>query len=216
MSIVRTWGLATFDGWTAIAFTMHPGDVLEYTIRAEESTIVLFTPPEPDAVFPKPADLSDERMAMKRDEVLQYILSSSERLQPSDLRSARLMYAACICAINANYGAHEDIAKNEALLHLAREALKHLSTIFDLPVDEELSYCEINRSSTDPVLGNTPKLAAVLEGPVGWVYEKCHTCFRRGKGDVGLSWLDQNTTICANGHTWSASFSSFPGIISLY
>ncbi|GAM40067.1 hypothetical protein TCE0_034f12120 [Talaromyces pinophilus] len=95
MSIVRTWGLATFDGWTAVAFTMHPGDVLEYTIKAEESTIILFTPPEPGAVFPKPADLSDERMTMKRDEVLNYLLSSVDRLQQSDLRSAKLIYSAC-------------------------------------------------------------------------------------------------------------------------
>lgn len=211
MSIVRTWGLATFDGWTAVAFTMHPGDVLEYTIRAEESTIILFTPPEPGAVFPKPADLSDQRMAMKRDEVLHYILSSADRLQQSDLRSARLIYSACVCAINANYGAQQEITKNEPLLGLARQALTQLSTIFDLPIDEELSYCDINKPSTDPVLGNLPRPASIVEGPTSWIYEKCHTCFRRGKGDVGLSWRDQNTTICANGHTWSAFLPTIPG-----
>lgn len=150
-------------------------------------------------------------MAMKRDEVLHYILSSADKLQQSDLRSARLIYSACICAINANYGAQQEISKNEPLLNLARQALTHLSTTFDLSIGEELSYCDINKPSTDPVLGNTPQPASVLEGPTGWIYEKCHTCFRRGKGDVGLSWRSQNTTICANGHTWSAFSPSFLG-----
>ncbi|QGA12418.1 hypothetical protein EYB26_000062 [Talaromyces marneffei] len=195
MTIVRTWGLATFDGWTAVAFTMHPGDVLEYTIRAEESTIILFTPPEPSAVFPKPADLSDQR---------------------SDLRSARLTYSACVCAINANYGAQQEISKNEPLLSIARQALTYLSTIFELPVDEEISYCDINKPSTDPVLYSTPKPASTLEGPTGWIYERCHTCFRRGNGNVGLSWRDQNTTICANGHTWNRCALTFLAIQEPY
>lgn len=205
MSLVRTWGLATFDGWTAVAFTMHPGDVLEYSTRADENTVILFTPPEPEAVFPKPADLSLEIITMKRDAILHFILASAEQLRKTDLRSARLIYSACVRAINANYGSEMEIYKNDLLLNLVQRALMILSSIFELPVDQELTYCDMNKSSTDTALGVSPKPASAFECPAGWIYEKCHTCFRRGKGNVSLIWHDEITTVCENGHSWSTS-----------
>lgn len=205
MSMVRTWGITTFDGWTALAFTMHPGDVLEYTTRADESTTILFIPPEPGAVFPKPANITDEVVAKKRDEIFLYILSSANRLNQSDLRSARLVYAACIFAIYIHYNEQQEPGNENNILSLARQALTQLSSIFDLPITEELSYCDPDSPNASEKLGAVPKPASMLEGPGGWIFEKCHTCFRRGKGNVGLSWRDQHTTICENGHTWSTS-----------
>jgi hypothetical protein len=207
MAVVRTWGLSTFDGWTAVAFTMHPGDVLEYTTRAEENTIIIFTHPNPNAVFPKPAEISDELISTKRAEILYSILLSADKLRWSDLRSARLVYAACINAINLH---HSHDAEPHDLLTLARQALIHLSTIFNLPIAEELSYCDDLASRNTPL--GTPKPASLLEGPGGWIFEKCHTCFRRKNENVGLSWQNPSTAVCANGHTWSASppFFSLP------
>ncbi|OKL62907.1 hypothetical protein UA08_01195 [Talaromyces atroroseus] len=216
MAIVRTWGLSTFDGWTAVAFTMHPGDVLEYTTRAEENTIIIFTHPDPNAVFPKPAEISDELTATKRAEILQYILSSANKLRWCDLRSARLVYAACVYAINLHYHYH---AKQHDLLRLARQALSHLSAVFNLPITEELSYCDSEQdttaSSNNP-LGATPKPASLLEGPGGWIFEKCQTCFRRKNENVGLSWQNPNTAICGNGHAWNRCALTFLAIQQPY
>lgn len=208
-SLVRAWGLATFDGWTALAFTMHPGDTLEYTTRAEESTVIIFSHPDPDTVFPKPADISDERVATRRAEILDYILSSATSLRWCDLRSARLVYAACICAIyDIHHAKQQQQQPKFDFLNLARQALTHLSSTFNLPITEELTYCDAEQQQ-QPQPSNpltiSPKPASLLEGAGGWIFEKCQTCFRRRNQNVGLSWRDENTAVCENGHTWSTS-----------
>lgn len=217
MTVARTWGLASFRGWLAVAFTMHPGDVLEYTIRAEENTVVLFVPPDdPDAVFPTPPDTSEEHVAAARDDVLRFILSSAHELQKNDTRSARLVYAACMCAIISYQPQDQNEEKDQTpLLTLTQNALTHLSSIFDLPITEELSYCADIASvpiitTQDEKKIETTVLIPAKQTPTledgsagGWIFESCQTCYRRKNEIVGLNWTGCETAVCGNGHRWS-------------
>jgi hypothetical protein len=219
MTVARTWGLAAFRGWLAVAFSMHPGDVLEYTIRAEENTIVLFVPPDADAVFPTPPDTSEEHVAAARDDVLRLILSSAHELQKNDTRSARLVYAACMCAIITHQPQEQEQEQDQTpLLTLTHNALTHLSSTFDLPITEELSYCAdiasvpitttTTTTDTQEVRIETTVLipakpASTLEGPGGWIFESCQTCYRRKNEIVGLNWTGYEMAVCEYGHRWS-------------
>ncbi|CRG83515.1 1,4-alpha-glucan branching enzyme GlgB [Talaromyces islandicus] len=230
MTVARTWGLATFRGWLAVAFSMHPGDVLEYTIRAEENTVVLFVnPDDPDAVFPEPPNNSEEHVAAARDEILRLILSSAHELQKNDTRSARLVYAACMCAIITSQPQDQNDDQNQdqiPLLTLTQNALTHLSSTFDLPITEELSYCADIASTTPATTTDMQdarstvlipsKPTSVLEGPGGWIFESCQTCHRRKNEVVGLNWTGYGMAVCANGHRWNRCRLTFLAIQEPY
>ncbi|KAH8690029.1 transcription factor IIIC subunit delta N-term-domain-containing protein [Talaromyces proteolyticus] len=219
MAIVRTWGLATFNGWLAVAFTMHPGDTLEYMTKAEENTTILFVPPAPDTPFPKPPDTSEEHIANVRDEILHYILSSARDVRRDDIRSAKVLYAACMCAIISH---HPDDRTSDPLLSLTHQALSHLSSLFSFPATDELAYCtgttplptQTHEGRTTPILPAKPLPG--LQGPGGFLWETCQTCLRRTGQSIGLSWHGYDRSMCENGHRWNRCNLTFLSIQEPY
>lgn len=43
LSLMKTWGLASLDGYIAACITLHPGDMAEYCIPSQERAIIVFS-----------------------------------------------------------------------------------------------------------------------------------------------------------------------------
>lgn len=199
LAVARTWGLATFRGWIVAAFTMHPGDMVEYTTAAEERTTLVFSAAAPDASVtdgPLPAmpNLTEEHFRKQRERILRFILShavaaaSEEKgllSRSIDLRSAKIVYAAAACTIVEH--------RNEELLSLARQALERLSAASGgIDLSDEISKCSPLTAFVDsapPTIA--PKSADVLlNGP----FEKCEIC------GSGIEWYSVQEAQCTTGH----------------
>ncbi|OJJ45563.1 hypothetical protein ASPZODRAFT_152616 [Penicilliopsis zonata CBS 506.65] len=189
LAIVRVRGLASYKGIIAVAFTMHPGDVIEYRTAAEERTTLVFASATPEdeleaqLVLPlPPSNLSPSNLRSKREPILRLVLDLGLDVEIADPWSQRLLYAAVCCTIVDS--------ENEELLSLAHKALIRLATITGADLSEEISMC-LQRNRDNIV---KTKTIEQLEGPGGQFYEKCEMC------NAGLTWYSPQEAQCASGH----------------
>ncbi|KAL1966168.1 hypothetical protein VTN77DRAFT_4720 [Rasamsonia byssochlamydoides] len=192
LAVARTWGLAAFRGWIAAAFTMHPGDMVEYTTAAEERTTLVFSAAAPDTtdnqLFDTP-NLTEEHFRKQRERVLEFILrhsSEKEDLWSNDLPSTKLIYAAAACSIVEH--------RNEELLSLARTALERLAVVSGADLSDEISKCFFSSSPLDFNVTIAAKSADKLNGPGGAIFEKCDIC------GSGIEWYSVQEAQCTTGH----------------
>ncbi|KKA20249.1 Uncharacterized protein T310_5712 [Rasamsonia emersonii CBS 393.64] len=198
LAVARTWGLATYRGWIVAAFTMHPGDMVEYTTAAEERTTLVFSAAAPDisatdGPLPEMPNLTEEHFRKQREGILRFILSHAASEEKGlrnisiDLRSAKLVYAAAACSIVEH--------RNEELLSLARQALERLSTSCGgTDLSDEISKC-----SPTAFVDSAPTIASksadvLLNGPGGRIFEKCEIC------GSGIEWYSVPEAQCTAGH----------------
>lgn len=181
----RIWGLACHNGHLAVAFTVHPKDMIEYRTAAEERTTVVFIPLDKQgeeesaiATSEPPADQTAELQREKREAVLGYILHADQRPDGYSALSKKVIYAAARCAILD--------CENEALLARARESLEWLMTLTGLDLREEMS-----RSSVVE-----PKSLETLEPPGKEIFEQCDIC------DADIACNSVQESQCANGHVF--------------
>lgn len=198
LAVDRTWGLATYRGWIVAAFTMHPGDMVEYTTAAEERTTLVFSAAAPDisatdGPLPEMPNLTEEHFRKQREGILRFILSHAASEEKGlrnisiDLRSAKLVYAAAACSIVEH--------RNEELLSLARQALERLST----PCGGTDLSDEISKCSPTAFVDSAPTIASksadmLLNGPGGRIFEKCEIC------GSGIEWYSVQEAQCTAGH----------------
>lgn len=176
----RIWGLACHAGLLAVAFTMHPKDMVEYRTAAEERTIITFTQLDQDRDLDQPADFSPEALRAKREAVLGYILRHEESL------SKKVLYAAACCTILDSH--------NEDLLAKSRTVLERLASVTGADLSEEISKC-----TPGPDMGTIePKSPSQLSAGNG-IFEQCDIC------DAGIRWYSVTEAQCANGHLFGAS-----------
>lgn len=175
----RIWGLACHNGVLAVAFTMHPKDMVEYRTAAEERTIITFTQLYPDT-REQPADLSAEALRTKRETVIGYILHSEQLPDGRSQLSKKAIYAAACCAILD--------CQNEELLARSRTSLEWLASVTGADLSKEISKCT-------PASGTIePKSSSELSGPGTEIFERCEIC------DAGVRWYSVTEAQCANGH----------------
>jgi hypothetical protein len=203
LALARTWGLATYDGWVAAAFTMHPGDMPEYTTPTDAQTVVVFsTSGDTESSLFQPPSVPDEQLINRRARVLTFILTTAvepQALDIDDSESAKIIYNAAACAITI----YRD---RPPLLDLARRALSRLSETFNVDLSSEISFCD----STEPenhennrYVAIRPKPAEVLLSPGGQaVFETCEVC---GLDEVSSFLWSADISMeaeCAQGHVF--------------
>lgn len=182
----RIWGLACHARQLAVAFTMHPKDMVEYRTSVEERMVITFAQlsrqhgEDVTKVLQETTDCSPESLRMKRENVLGYILHSNPESDGSNILSTKVVYAAACCAILEN--------ENEELLTQARKSLDWLATVTGADLSEEISKCASGSSTMEP------KSVEQLTGPGEQLFEQCDIC------DTGIGWYSVQETQCANGH----------------
>lgn len=183
----RIWGLACHDEVLAVAFTMHPKDMVEYRTAAEERTVIIFTQldrqrdGEGDIDLRQgTTDISPEVLRMRRETVIGHILHSDQAADGSSLLAKKVIYAAACCAILD--------CENEELVAQARASLEWLATATGADLSDEISKC---KSVSNPI---EPKPASDLNGPGKQLFERCDIC------DAGIGWYSVKEAQCANGH----------------
>lgn len=193
LAVARIWGMDFWQGFLAMAFTLHPGDMVEYTTTAEERTTLIITPVKPDEqahditpilqISPKQ---TPELVSEKRKLILEFTLGSETKNQYNDAWSQKLLYAASLCAITCCHDEH--------LLSLAHLVLEKLESATGADLTEEKSRCTATESLT---VG--PKSAAQLNGPGGTLFERCSIC------DTGIEWYSATEAQCEEGHVFGKS-----------
>lgn len=188
LAIARIWGLASYQGIVAAAMTLHPGDMIEYRIGAEERTTIIFSsgivpeetaPLEPTLTMPD-IDRSPAFVRGKREVILDIALDPEADDLSSNTWSQKLLYAAACCAIVEPH--------NEMIRSRAKAAFQRLATISGADLSEEMSSSSSETSTFDP------KSSDDLHGPGAGFLEKCDIC------EQGLSWYSPQETQCASGH----------------
>lgn len=181
----RIWGLACHDGILAVAFTMHPKDMVEYRTAAEERTIIAFTTQLYPDTGEQPADLSPEALRLKRETVIGYILYSEQSPDGRSQLSKKAIYAAACCSILD--------CQNEDLLARSRTSLEWLASVTGADLSKEISKCT---SAAGEIESKSP---SELSGPGNEIFERCEIC------DAGIRWYSVTEAQCANGHLFGTS-----------
>ncbi|KAK1146168.1 hypothetical protein N8T08_003258 [Aspergillus melleus] len=157
LAIGRIWGLANYRGLVAVAFTLNPGDLIEYRTAAEERSTILFSRAyEParesdDAIIhPAEPDRSPSFLRAMREEVLGYILFSNTGKFDQQPWGTKLIYAAACCTLVESQDAK--------LLSQAQKALQWLANTTGVDLSEEIN------KSKDKINGRLAPGAAGLGG----------------------------------------------------
>lgn len=206
LALTRTWGLAAYDGWVAAAFSMHPGDMPEYTTLTDAQTLIVFSPPpDPGSSLFEPPSATDEQLMDRRARVLGFILTTAveqQALHIDDSESAKIIYNAAACTITT----YRD---RPTLLSLARRALSRLSDTFNVDLSSEISFCDspgVEAGEKHPDVAIPPKPAEILLSPGGKaIFEMCEMCALDEA--VEFVW-SVDTTVeaeCAQGHVFCTS-----------
>ncbi|EDP55366.1 conserved hypothetical protein [Aspergillus fumigatus A1163] len=116
LAIGRIWGLAAYGGLIAVAFTLHPGDMIEYRTGSQERTIIVFSKADPHQQQQTPSFIRDSLDYDNRNPWYQ-----------------KLVYTAACCALVES--------EDESLLLQAREVFKWLTTVTGVDLLEELTKC---------------------------------------------------------------------------
>ncbi|KAJ5621629.1 hypothetical protein N7528_006412 [Penicillium herquei] len=186
-NLARIWGLATYQGFTAVVFTMHPTDMVEYRMNSAEGAFVGFIDEATGdvanmhALFLPPADDDGENSARaKRGQVITSVLSTVEREGGLSPENYKMIYTAACCAITDE--------QTEQVRHQAREWLERLAEKTGADLTEEISKCADGSSMI------SAKSSDHLNGPGGYLFERCEVC------DAGLIWDSPKEVQCQNGH----------------
>ncbi|ODH45987.1 hypothetical protein GX48_07934 [Paracoccidioides brasiliensis] len=215
MSTARTWGLASYRGWIAACFTVHPSDMVEYTTTARELSRIVFAPPHQEQTqnqaelgsvllpWANPPELTPDRMRAARANVLAFILHESHRRRLTDSWARKLQYAAVCCVITDH-----DPSDEPHLLQAAKSTAEWLSESFNLCLSLELKCINKMLQSKSPHSGEptaapeTDKaIPAKSHKGTSWaahdVFEFCDIC------GSGINWYSPDESQCTEGHVFT-------------
>lgn len=204
--VSRIWGLASLRGWTVVAITVHPSDMIEYLTAGEERVTLVFSQPqrseksstENEKAFLEPLSISEEQHHAARERVLWVLLrhyiheATVEKPDLSEINEilrARLLYAAAACVVVCH--------RNAELLSFAKDAFTFISSLYGLDLADEISKCThdlVVNTERDTVLG--PKSFPLADSNNSKVFEICEVC------DAGVEWFSEKEARCASGHTF--------------
>jgi hypothetical protein len=189
-SMSRIWGLSSYRNVTAILFTRHPTDMLEYRVASDDKSTIVFSSelehaPATSFLFAPQIPNGESPVHVQRESALNFVLSGDDGDIEPDTESQRLVYVAICCTIMGS--------KNKSLLAHARRFLERLAIVTGADLSEEMRKC--NGEST----AIAARSADQLSGPGGQLFERCDIC------DAGIGWHSAQEAKCANGHLFSKS-----------
>jgi hypothetical protein len=190
----RIWGLAAYDGLIAVAFTLHPGDMIEYRTGSQERTIIVFSkanlhqqPHTPSFLRESPV-FTPDFLRLRREVVLRFTLRSLDHDDRNPWYQ-KLVYAAACCALVES--------QDESLLLQAREVFEWLATATGVDLTEELTKCSSPGNKLES------KSVEQLDGAGGHIFEKCDIC------QAGVAWYSAQEAQCAGGHLFGKPIKTF-------
>lgn len=146
LSIMKTWGLATFGDYVAACITLHPGDMPEYLIPSQERATIVFSvhglsdPSSKREYFPweARAKVKSENVPMVQSAILDTIFKYEpyKDLKPSALGN-KIIYAAIMASTLV-----WDSARPERL-QLAKSAAERLSKSAEVDLSPEIECLNI-------------------------------------------------------------------------
>jgi Putative zinc-finger of transcription factor IIIC complex len=192
LAVARIWGLAAYRGLVAAAFTMHPGDMVEYSTTVEERITLVFSSATSerrrmDCISLGVPKFTKDQIREARENVLEFNLRLAAELQHNDQWFEKLVYAAAVCVLVEH--------RNTRLLTLACKALERLSALSGTDLSDEISKCRIQTNSTSVAAKSADKFGA----PGADLFEKCDIC------DSGIEWYSSQEAQCAEGHMFGVS-----------
>lgn len=222
LSIMKTWGLATFGGYIAACITLHPGDMPEYLIPSHErSTIVFSTHGLSDSSSKREffswevrTNVKSENVTMTQSAILDtiFIYEQFEGLKPSTL-SNKIIYAAIMAStlLWASAGPER--------LQLAKSAAERLSKSTEVDLSPEIEYLDFLLSDDDTQDGNlnssaakatlsqqatrrrSETLSSSSSSPAtSPLFDTCTVCEKH------IRWTSLLNTTCMAGHPYSKFF----------
>ncbi|KAL8671704.1 MAG: hypothetical protein Q9168_003804 [Polycauliona sp. 1 TL-2023] len=210
LSITKTWGLASWGPYVASCITMHPGDMIEYTLVSEHRCHILFSQEdighdlEDDAIFPWQVS-SKQIHQQTGSAVLEKILSALGELPPSQMVAGRkTLYNICCAAIIC-----PDV-RNWALVD---RLLLQLSVSDGISYDSELDVLQGFNASRMSMLERAEELNRIVSANLEQQdpairdprFEFCSICERL------IVWQDLNQACCLSGHQFArCSLTSIP------
>ncbi|KAJ5220548.1 hypothetical protein N7468_009752 [Penicillium chermesinum] len=194
---VRIWGVATCRGLSAVLFTRHPTDMIEYRMSSAERTMIAFGSEELHSLLDLYSRLRSGNGELppaseQREGVITFLLSCGVCDNIQSHEDQKLVYAAACCAIVDN--------QKEAIRSQARRALEHLTTLTGADLSIEISKC-----NADP--SHIPfKPSHLRDSPAAHLFEWCEVC------GSSLSWSSPDEAQCAEGHVFARCSLSFLAI----
>jgi Putative zinc-finger of transcription factor IIIC complex len=192
LAVARVWGLAAYHGCVAAAFTMHPGDQVEYITAVNERMTLVFSYATPQheadhkfCLLRETPEFNRDLIRERQQRILDFTLGLYLQTQSSDQMFDKLVYSAAACTIVEH--------RNSRLLSLAREALQRLSLAPGADLSEEILKCEM--AITAPTIAAKPP--AQLGSPGTDIFEQCQVC------GSGFEWYSSREAQCAEGHMFS-------------
>jgi hypothetical protein len=184
-AVTRMWGLTSYRGVTAVLFTRHPTDMIEYRVASDEDATVAFASdagdiPDEQTLFAPRAEKQESHAAQSRREAVSSFLLSEGDGAIVNTENQKLIYAAACCGIVDGHSSSVRSESRKSFERLARETGTDMS--------EEISKCA-SESSTIP-----PKSSDQLNQPGGHLFERCEIC------SAGIAWFSPQEAQCANGH----------------
>ncbi|RHZ65394.1 hypothetical protein CDV55_101267 [Aspergillus turcosus] len=184
LAIGRIWGLAAYGGLTAAAFTLHPGDMIEYRTGAQERTSIVFSKahlhqPHTPSILRELPEFTSDFLRLRREVVLRFTLHSLD-YDDRNPWYQKLVYTAACCALVES--------RDESLLLQARKVFEWLATATGVDLTEELTKCSSPGNKLES------KTVEQLNGAGGHIFEKCDIC------QAGIAWYSAQEAQCAGGH----------------
>ncbi len=203
LTIIKSWGLATYKGYAAMCVTFHPGDMVDYLLASEERATILFSIGETSHLDTeldtfswererKPADITaTQRLILK----MIFDFEKQSRLDSAGL-SDRIIYAAA-CASMLLW----DVERAERL-SLAKSVLERLGQRTNVDVSSEINACSHLLRSPNI---DMEEAAAVVGGAIGSrnkedletstkVFDVCSICAH------AIPWQSLLEATCTQGH----------------
>lgn len=183
-AVARIWGLASYRRMTAVLFTRHPTDMVEYQLASSDGTTVGFVTEQPsDAQSPEQHDSADKPARVDHAQwkaAIAFLLSGSGACYENDAVNQQLVYTAACCALMGG--------QDETIRTQARQSFERLAAITGADLSEEMANCNVEA----PIV--SPKTTEQLSGPGAHLFERCEIC------EAGITWFSATEAQCANGH----------------
>lgn len=193
-TVARMWGLSSYRGVTAVLFTIHPTDMIEYRVNSDERATIAFAfedsehEPGVQALLAPTAASQESRSAPgQREAVINFLLHESD-WDESNAENQKLIYTAACCATVDK--------QSEAVRSRARQSFERLAALTGADLSEEISKCSL----TSPTF--SAKSTDQLTQPGGHLFEQCNIC------DAGIAWFSAKEAQCANGHLFGMPHNS--------
>lgn len=185
-AVARMWGLTSYRDVTAVLFTKHPTDMIEYRVASDEDATIAFASeetgdiPDEQTLFAPRAENQETQAALSRREAVTSFLLSEGVNATANTENQKLIYAAACCSI---VDGHSPSVRSKS-----RKSFERLASETGTALSEEISICD-SETSTIPA-----KSSNQLDQPGGHLFERCEIC------NAGIAWSSAKEAQCANGH----------------